>query len=104
VGVAEVEALVAVGAPVRGEVEGAEDVAFDDAAGTLAINFMAAAVGAGTSGFLDNAEGACGGNRYSRHFEDPPNMGFDRRYGNLRACQATCLAERRILFCGQGRA
>jgi hypothetical protein len=43
---AEVEAFVAGGAPEGGEVEGAEDVLFDDAAGTLTIEFVAAAVDA----------------------------------------------------------
>ena len=75
-GVAEVEAFVAVGAPVGDEVEGAEDVAFDDAARTLAINFVAATVGAGTNGFLEGAEGACGGNRYSRHFRGSSQHGL----------------------------
>jgi hypothetical protein len=42
---AEVEAAVAADTPVGGEVEGAIDVAFDDAAGALAIDFVATAVG-----------------------------------------------------------
>jgi hypothetical protein len=40
----DVEALVATGTPIRQEVQGFENVTLNQAAGPLAVNFVAAAV------------------------------------------------------------
>jgi hypothetical protein len=49
---AEVEAAVAGSAPVGDEVEGAENVLFDNAAGALAIKFVTAAINTGPFRFF----------------------------------------------------
>lgn len=60
--VAQIDALVTAGTPVGGKVKHLVDVAFDQAAGPLTVDFIGAAVGASASQFVQVIQAARWGN------------------------------------------